>query len=108
MADQPDWPVHSLLAQFRPDPGWELDRACVASYSADVRVITAALLAFGGHATEPEMGSRVQLIQAFRNLRGRIAFVVQRGRIHWPRNLPKIAVLLDRIVFEAVCDERHR
>jgi hypothetical protein len=100
--------VHSLLAQFRPDPGWELDRACFAAYSADVRVVTAALLALAGHATEPELGSRVQLIQAFRKLRGRVAFVVQRGRIHWPRNLPKVAALLDRLLFEANCDERER
>ena len=108
MAERPDWPFHSLLAQLRPEAGWQLERACIASYSADVRVITAALLALGGHATEPEMGSRVQLVQAFRNLRGRVAFVVQRGRIHWPRNLPRVAALLDRFVFEADCDERWR
>ena len=108
MAEKADWPVHSLLAQLRPEAGWQLERACIASYSADVRVVTAALLALGGHATEPEMGSRVQLVQAFRNLRGRVAFVVQRGRILWPRNLPKVAALLDRFLFEADCDERHR
>src|SRR5204862_2011493 len=68
----------------------------------------AALLSFAGNANEPELGSRVQLIQAFRKLRGRVAFVVQRGRIHWPRNLPKIAGLLDRFLFAADCDERHR
>jgi len=108
MSELIDWPVHSLLAQFRPDPGWEVDRACFASYSADVRVVTAALLALGGHAGEPELGSRVQLIQAFRKLRGRVNFVVQRGRIHWPRNLPKVAALLDRFLFEARCNERVR
>ncbi len=108
MAEIVDWPTHSLLAQFRPEPGWELDRACFAAYSADVRVVTAALLALAGSATEPELGSRVQLIQAIRRLRGRAAFVVQRGRIHWPRNLPKVAALLDRFLFEAECDERRR
>jgi len=108
MSELANWPVHSLLAQFRPDPGWELDRACFASYSADVRVVTAALLALGGHAGEPELGSRVQLVQAFRKLRGRVTFVVQRGRIHWPRNLPKVAALLDRFLFEARCNERVR
>ncbi len=108
MAESPAWPVYSLLAQLRPEPGWELERACFAAYSADVRVVTAALLALGGHATEPEFGSRVQLIQAFRKLRGRVAFVVQRGRVHLPRNLPKVAALLDRFLFEAGCDERER
>lgn len=108
MAEVIDWPTHSLLAQFRPEPGWELDRACFAAYSADVRVVTAALLALSGSADEPELGSRVQLIQAIRRLRGRVAFVVQRGRIHWPRNLPKVAALLDRFLFEADFDERQR
>jgi hypothetical protein len=108
MAEVPVWPVHSLLAQFRPEPGWELDRACFAAYSADVRVVTAALLALAGSATEPELGSLVQLVQAIRRLRGRVTFVVQRGRIHWPRNLPKVAALLDRFLFEADCDERQR
>lgn len=108
MAEVGGWPVRSLLAQLRPEPGWELDRACFAAYSADVRVVTAALLALAGHATEPELGSRVQLIRAFRKLSKRVAFVVQRGRIHWPRNLPKVAALLDRFLFEADCDERER
>lgn len=103
-----DWPTHSFLAQLRPEPGWRLDRACVASYSADVRVVTAALLALAGSATEPEMGSAMQFVQAIRNLRGRVAFVVQRGRIHRPRNLPRAAALLDRFLFEADCDERER
>jgi hypothetical protein len=108
MAEVPTWPVHSLLVQFRPEPGWELDRACFAAYSADVRVVTAVLLALAGSATEPELGSRVQLVQAIRRLRGRVSFVVQRGRIHWPRNLPRVAALLDRFLFEADCDERQR
>lgn len=108
MANFTDWPVHSLLAQFRPELGWELDRACFAAYSADIRVVTATLLALAGHASEPELGSRVQLVQALRKLRGRVAFVVQRGRIHWPRSLPNVAALLDRFLFEADCDERYR
>lgn len=108
MASAPDWPVHSLLNQYQPEPGWQLDKACIASYSADVRVVTAALLALSGSLNEPELGSRVQLIRAIRRLRGRVAFVVQRGRVHRPRNLPKIAALLDRFLFEAPCDERQR
>jgi hypothetical protein len=104
----PDWPAHSLLAQLRPDPGWQLDRACIATYSADLRVVAASLLALAGYATEPELGSAVQLVQAFRNLRDRVAIVVQRGRIHWPRNLPRAAALLDRFVYEADCNERER
>jgi len=101
-----DWSTHSLLAQFRPEPGWELDRACFASYSADIRVITAALLAVSGVSNEPESGSAIQLVQALRDLRGRVSFVVQRGRIHWPRNIPQVSGLLDRFVFDAELDER--
>ncbi len=106
MSGQPDWQTHSLLAQFRPEPGWVLDRACFATYSADIRVVTAALLAVAGVTNDPESGSAVQLVQAFRDLRRRVSFVVQRGRIHWPRNIPQVSGLLDRFIFEANYDER--
>jgi len=100
-----DWSTDSLLEQLRPEPGWRLDRACIASYSADIRVIAAALLALSGTGPEPEFGSPTQLVRAFRDLRSRVAFVFQRGRILWPKDLPKAAALLDRFIFEAPCDE---
>jgi hypothetical protein len=110
MAETPrrEWPTDSLLAQLRPEPGWELDRACIASYSADLRVVAAALLALSGAGAEPESGSRTQLIQALQNLSGRVAFVVQRGRVQAARSLPQAAALLDRFLFDANCDEREQ
>jgi hypothetical protein len=100
-----DWATHSLLAQLRPEPGWKIDRACIASYSADVRVVTAALLALSGAAMEPEKGTAPQLVKALRDLQGRVSFLVQCGRILWPRGLPRVAALLDRFLFTADCDE---
>lgn len=102
----PEWPTASLLAQFRPEPGWVVDKACFGSYSADIRVVVAALLAVAGASDTPEQGTAVHLAQAIRDLRKRVCFVVQRGRLHWPRNLPQVSGLLDRFVFEADYDER--
>lgn len=100
-----DWPVNSLLRQLRPEPGYTIERAVFASYSADLRVVAAVLLALTGSTQDPELGNRVRFAQALRRLRRRVAFVVQRGRIHKPKALASISGLLDRYVFEANCPE---
>lgn len=99
------WPINSLLRQLRPDPGFEIERAVFASYSADLRVVAAVLMALTGSAQDPEVASRVRFAQALRKLRGKVAFVVQRGRIHKPKALAAVSALLDRFIFEADCPE---
>ncbi len=63
------------------------------------------MLALCGASQDPELANRIRFAQALRRLKGKVAFVVQRGRIHRPHNLNRIATLLDRFVFEADCDE---
>ncbi len=100
-----EWPINSLLGQLQPEPGWTIRRAVIASYSADLRVVAAVMLALCGASQDPELANRIRFAQALRRLKGKVAFVVQRGRIHRPHNLNRIAALLDRFVFEADCDE---
>lgn len=99
------WATNALLAQLRPPPDCELQAAVFASYSADLRVVAAVLLALAGKSQDPDRSSRVHFVQAIRRLVRRVAFVVQRGRLHRPSRLHNIAGLLDRFVFEAPCDE---
>ena len=102
---QRSWPIIPLLQQLQPEPGWAIERAVVASYSADLRVVAAAMLALCGAGQDPELANRVRFAQALHRLRGKVAFVVQRGRIHQPHRLNRISTLLDRFLFEADCNE---
>ncbi len=105
---EPSWPIGSLLSQLQPEPGWEIEKAVISTYSADLRVVGAVLLALCGTSTDPELANKVRFAQTLRRLTDRVAFVVQRGRIHRPSSLHAIAGLLDRFVFEADCDEGAR
>lgn len=99
------WGTNALLAQLRPPPDCELKAAVFASYSADLRVVAAVLLALAGMSQDPDRSNRVHFVRAIRRLERRVAFVVQRSRLHRPNRLHAVAGLLDRVVFEAACDE---
>lgn len=98
-------PTLPLLEAFRPPPGWRTDRAILSAYSADTAVLVSLLLALAGRDEDSGSGSRVALARAFDELRGRVAFVLQRGRIAAPNAAPRVLALLDRFVREAPWDE---
>ena len=98
-------PTLPLLEALRPPPGWRTDRAILSAYSAEPRVLVSLLLALAGRDDDSGSGSRVALARTLDELRGRVAFVVQRGRIAAPNAAPRVLALLDRFVREAPWDE---
>jgi hypothetical protein len=102
------WPRQAYLDALRPDPGAEVRGAIVASYSADIRSIVAALLALIRRDDEDGSGDKAALAEAVERLRGKVRILVQRGRIARPRRMPLIAGILDQFVHEIDFDERER
>ena len=98
-------PTLPLLEALRPPPGWRTDRAILSAYSADPAVLVSLLLALAGRDDDSGSGSRVALARTLDELRGRVAFVLQRGRIAAPNAAPRVLALLDRFVREAPWDE---
>ena len=97
-----------LLEWLRPPAGWRTDRAILSAYSAEPAVLVAILLSLAGHADDSGSGSRVALARALTELRGRVWFVLQRGRFAAPRRASQVLSLLDRFVCEVPWDEAPR
>ncbi len=102
------WPATGYLDALRPDPGWEVESAILAAYSADPISIVAALLALVGRDDEDRPMSRRDLADAIEALRDRVRIIVQRGRLARMRNTPRLAGVLDQFVRDAPFDERRQ
>jgi hypothetical protein len=98
-------PGQSILDVLRPPVGWKINRALLSSYSADPAVIAAALLALAARDDDGGSGTRAGLARALLELRGRVAFIVQRGRIAAPRRGGLVLGMLDRFVCEVPWNE---
>jgi hypothetical protein len=94
-----------LLEMLRAPPGWRTDRALLSTYSADPAVLVALLLALSGRDDDAGSGSKVALARALNELKDRVVFVLQRGRVAAPRKAPKILALFDRFIREVPWDE---
>lgn len=95
----------SILDVLRPPVGWKTDRALLSSYSADLAVIAAALLALAARDDDGGSGTRAGLARSLLELRGRVAFILQRGRIAVPRRGGLVLGMLDRFVREVPWNE---
>lgn len=100
------WSNVSYLDAIRPDPGWRTDYAFLASYSADLVALAAALLALAGLDDDRGSGSKVDFANAIEQLADRVRLVAQAGRLVAPAKTPKILVILDRFVREVSRDEK--
>ena len=94
-----------LLEVLRPPAGWRTDRAILSAYSAEPEVLVAILLALSGRDDDAGNGSKVALARSLTDLRDRVTFVLQRGRIAAPRKARRVLALLDRFVREVEWDE---
>src|SRR5262245_34805731 len=94
-----------LLEVLRAPLGWRTDRAILSTYSADPAVLVATLLALSGRDDDAGSGSKVALARAMNELKGRVAFLLQRGRVSAPRKAPRVLALLDRFIREVPWDE---
>ncbi|SPA36247.1 conserved hypothetical protein [Cupriavidus taiwanensis] len=100
-----NWPGLSYLEGLRPGPEERVELALLASYSADLGSIGAALLALGGKDTDTGSGSPTDFADAVEQLRGNVRVVIQRGRLAKMRHTPRIAAVLDQFVREVEFDE---
>lgn len=101
------WSNVSYLDAIRPDPGWRTDYALLASYSADLVALSAALLAMAGLDDDRGSGSKVDFANAVEQLAGRVRLVAQAGRLVASAKVPKILTILDRFVREVRRDEKN-
>lgn len=99
------WSNVSYLDAIRPDPGWRTEYALLASYSADLVALVAALLALAGLDDDRGSGSKVDFANAVDALADRVRLVAQAGRLIAPPKTPKILAILDRYVREVSLHE---
>jgi len=99
------WSDVSYLDTIRPDPGWRTEYAFLASYSADLVALVAALLALAGLDDDRGSGSKVDFANAVEQLADRVRLVAQAGRLVSPVKTPKILAILDRYVREVNLNE---
>lgn len=99
------WSNVSYLDAIRPDPGWRTEYAFLASYSADLVALVAALLALAGLDDDRGSGSKVDFANAVDQLADKVRLVAQAGRLVAPAKTPKILAILDRYVREVNLNE---
>ncbi|MFO0806399.1 MAG: phospholipase D family protein [Gemmataceae bacterium] len=99
------WSNVSYLDAVRPDPGWRTDHAFLASYSADLVALVAAMLALAGLDDDRGSGSKVDFANAVEQLADKVRLITQAGRLSAPAKTPKILAILDRYVREVILDE---
>lgn len=104
--DKRHWGGLSYLEALRPEPGWIVNRAILATYSADLVAIVAALLALAGLDDDRDSGSRVDFATAYEQLRDKVKVLVQAGRIASPPKKLSILSILDRFIVEVNADEK--
>jgi len=102
------WQKQAFLDALRPDPGAEVRGAILASYSADINSMVAALLALARRDDKDGGGNKAGLAEAIELLRGKVRILIQRGRFARPRRIPLIAGILDQFVREIDFDENER
>lgn len=93
------------LDALRPEVGWRTEFSVLATYSADLVVLAAALLALAGLDDDRGSGSKVDFANAVDQLGGKVRLLVQAGRLVSPVKTPKILTILDRYVREVGQDE---
>jgi hypothetical protein len=95
----------SQLDHLRPPVGWKIDCAVLSTYSAHTSVLAAVLLALSGQEDEIGSGSKVAFARALTELRGKVHFIIQSGRLVMPKNPPAIVTLLDQFLLQVPWDE---
>ena len=105
MSDQ-HLPGLPMLDALRPLSGWRTELAVLSTYSLDLTVGVACLLSLAGLDDDRGSGSKVDLANAVEQLRERVRFIVQSGRIAVPGKTHAILALLDNFVQEKQLDEK--
>jgi hypothetical protein len=96
----------SFLDAIRPDQGWEVELALVTSYSSNLAVLVATMLALAGVDDEKGSGSRVDFASAYEKLRGKLKFLVQGGRLKMPKGKNRVLGIMDTFVTIITTNEK--
>jgi hypothetical protein len=99
------WLGLPYLDVLRPEVGWRVERAILATYSADLVAVVAALLALAGLDDDRGSGSKVDFANAYEQLRDRVRILVQAGQIAQPHKRIPILSILDRFLTEINPDD---
>ncbi len=99
------WDRVAYLDALRPEAGWRVDHALLATYSLDLVALVAVLLSLAGLDDDRGFGSKVDFANALEELRGRARVLVQSGRVAAPAGAPKVMAVLDQFVREVGMDE---
>lgn len=92
------WATQAYLDALRPAAGWRVTAAFLATYSAELPAVVAALLALAGRDDERGSGSRVDLAEAVEHLRGKAAILFQGGHLTAARQRLPISAILDQFL----------
>src|SRR4051794_36567879 len=87
----------AFLQALRPAPGEVVDFAVLTTYSADLVVVTAALLALAGFDGDDGSESKVNLVDAYDRLKSRLVVLHQSGRLAVPAKRLAVLKLLDSV-----------
>ena len=107
MGEDKNWGTVPFLRVLRPEPGEAVEGAVLATYSADLVVVAAALLSLAGLDDDRGSGSKVDFANAFERLKGKFRVLCQRGRLLAPPRSTLVLNLMDRFVREVPADERE-
>ena len=99
------WDGLPFLDVLRPETGWHVEGAILSTYSLDMVVLVAAMLALAGLDDDQGSGSKVDFANAYEQVRGKLRVLVQAGRISWPKKHSSLLGILDRFVQEIHQDE---
>lgn len=102
------WATQAYLDCLRPPSGFMVSAAILATYSAELPAVVAALLALAGRDDDRGSGSKVDLAEAVEHLRGRFSILFQGGRLTAPRRRPAICGLLDQFLVGVPYDASQR
>lgn len=105
MIETKHWRSFPFLQALRPEPGEVVETAVLATYSADLIVVVASLLALAGLDDDRGSGSKVDFANSFERLNGRFRVICQCGRVLEPIRNALILNLMDRFVREVGTDE---
>lgn len=101
------WQNVPYLDALRPEPGWHVEHAVIATYSLDLVAVVAAMLALAGLDDEQGSGSKVDFANAHEGLRDRFRILAQAGRVAVPSRTPPILAIVDQFIREVPEDERE-
>lgn len=102
-------PLISFSEVLLPEPGWRVDHAVLATYSADLVVLVSALISLSGRELDLHAkGTRAELVNAMSSLRGRVRILAQAGRVSLPSTPRAILGLLDEFLEEIKTNEEFQ